>query len=111
MQPATGLLVSGTTSGRPASRRQRRKSLSRRAGDETAVAEPHWTTHVLVKKTAASGSRRTAKLTGQKCGPASRLRLAHCCFGNCRRRGAIFHPETMEIATNTNLSKKVLTSI
>jgi len=50
MQPATGLLVSGTTSGRPASRHQRRKSLSRRAGDETAVAEPHWTTHVLVKK-------------------------------------------------------------
>ena len=39
MQLATGPLVSRTTSGLPASRRQRREPLSRGAGDETAVAE------------------------------------------------------------------------
>jgi hypothetical protein len=48
MQLATGPLVSRTASGLPASRRQRRESLSRGAGDETAVAETSdRTTHVL----------------------------------------------------------------
>ncbi len=108
MQLATGPLVSRTTSGLPASRRQRREPLSRGAGDETAVAETSdRTTHVLgqnvrrenrfrcvasriirsprcvwsglntrwgyrlteqsaqnLRANAASGSRRSAKLTG-----------------------------------------------
>ncbi len=109
MQLATGPLVSRTTSGLPASRRQRREPLSRGAGDETAVAETSdRTTRVLGQETetgtpfpmcrvpynpvpprcvwsglntrwgyrlteqsaqnlranAASGSRRSAKLTG-----------------------------------------------
>src|SRR5437763_9123133 len=48
MQLATGPLMSRTTSGLPASRRQRHESLSRGGGDETAVAETSdRSTHVL----------------------------------------------------------------